>query len=155
MDTLVYSSSIFLIPIQLAAFKKEYILMNVIICLLLTSWAHHSNIHFRYIDNINNNNNINSISNNNSTEYTDTIYDTLDNYMCYYAIYYTYMYAVFFCTPRQCILHLICLFGVFINYYYVNQNVNYLERGIKNWKYHINHILMHVSACCGFIAILV
>jgi hypothetical protein len=146
MDTLVYSSSIFLIPIQLAALKKEYILMNVIICLLLTSWAHHSNIHFRYI------NNTNHIYND---IYTNTIYDDLDVYMCYYAIYYTYMYAACFCTPRQCILYLICLFGVFINYYYVNTNINYLERGITNWKYHINHILMHVSACGCAIAILV
>ena len=159
MDTLIYSSSLFLIPIQIAAYKKEYILMNVYICLLLTSWAHHSNIHIIYnINNNINNNNINNNNNNNSNNnqiYIDSIYDILDTYMCYFSIYYTYMYAMLFCTTRQCIIYLVCLFSVFVNYYFVNKNKNYLTRGITNWHYHIHHILMHISACIGFIAILV
>ena len=65
MDTLIYSSSLFLIPINIAAIKNKYILMNVFIGLLLTSWAHHSNKH---------------ISDKNS------IYDSLDNYIHYYIV---------------------------------------------------------------------
>ena len=66
--------------------------MNVFIGLLLTSWAHHSNKH---------------ISDKNS------IYDSLDNYMCYVAISITLLYALLYSSSLQIMLY-ICIFNLSI-----------------------------------------
>ena len=132
MDTLIYSSSLFLIPINIAAIKNKYILMNVFIGLLLTSWAHHSNKHIS--DKI-------------------SIYDSLDNYMCYVAISITLLYALLYSSSLQIMLYIPCLLFVYLTYQYVESNINYCKRGLENWDCHVYHILMHIFACLGFITI--
>ena len=139
MDTLVYTASLFLIPINIACYKKNYILMNIYILLCLSSWAHHSCIHT-------------NISKNIDTE--RTIYDDFDKIMCFYAIYYTFVYALLFVSPIKFIMYFICLCLVFYSYYYVNNNENYYKRGLENYHFHKYHILMHISTCIGSIIIL-
>ena len=128
MDTLVYSSSLFLIPANIAAMNGQYVLMNTLIGLSLTSWAHHSNWQVCP---------------------GRTVYCELDNVMCYFTIYYTFMYAILYSSRWQCALYMVCLSCVFYSYYNVNKNENYDKRGLSNWRYHKYHILMHVSACIG------
>ena len=109
MDTLVYTSSLFLIPANLAAIKGEYVLMNTCIFLTLTSWAHHSNWHVHPCR---------------------TIYCDVDNVACYFTIYFTFMYAILFTSRIQCILYMMSLAGVFYAYHKVNQNKHYEKRGL-------------------------
>lgn len=139
MDTLVYSASLFLIPINIACYKKKYILMNIYILLCLSSWAHHSCIHTNVSKNI---------------DSERTIYDDFDKFMCFYSMYYTFIYALLFVSPIQFIIYIIFLCIVFYSFYYVNNNENYYIRGLQNYHLHKYHILMHVSACIGFIIIL-
>jgi len=138
MDTLVYTSSLFLIPINIACCKQKYILMNIYTLLCLSSWTHHSCIHTQK----------------NNSSNTITIYDDFDKFMCFYAIYYTFVYALLFVSPIQFIMYMICLCIVFYAFSHVTQNINYYERGIRNYHFHTYHILMHVAACIGFIVIL-
>jgi hypothetical protein len=133
MDTLVLSASSFLIPINVAAIKGKYDLMNIYTLLCLTSWAHHSNMH---------------------VSGTQSIYDDLDKLMCYYAIYYTFLYAITQCCFVRFVTYCVCLIGVFISYYYVHQNSMYTTRGLENWHCHVPHLVMHSSACLGFLVIL-
>ena len=149
MDTLVYTSSLFLIPINIACYKKKYILMNIYILLCLSSWAHHSCIH----TNTNTNANVN-ISNTIDIDSEHTIYDDFDKIMCYYAIYYTFTYTLTFASPIQFLMYITCLCIVFYSYYHVNNNKNYYKRGLINYHLHKYHILMHIAACIGFIIIL-
>ena len=132
MDTLVYSASTFLIPINIAAVNGKYDLMNVYLLLCLTSWAHHSNMHICG---------------------EESFYDDIDKLMCYIAIYYTLMYALAHMDLIRLVLYCICLLGVFVSFAYVHTNAHYTVRGIENWRYHIPHICMHLSACLGFIVI--
>ena len=77
MDILVITSSLFLIPINLASINQLYLLMNHMIFLTLTSWAHHSILH------INNN-------------YTNNIYDKLDKIACYSIILHSSIFALYY-----------------------------------------------------------
>ena len=47
LDTLVYTISFLIIPINIAAIRGKYILMNTYITLLATSWATHSIWHVK------------------------------------------------------------------------------------------------------------
>jgi len=133
MDTLVLSSSLFLIPINIAAVKGNYVLMNILITLTLSSWAHHSNKHVGAIQ--------------------ASIYDRFDVFMCYYTIYFTFMYALLLTNVVKFVT--ICIFigcVVFMNTY-VQTNEHYYDRGLDNWRYHKHHIAMHVITCIGCIII--
>ncbi len=132
MDTLVLSASLFLIPINVAAIKGKYDLMNIFILLCLTSWAHHSNMH---------------------VSGAESIYDDLDKLMCYYTIYYTFIYAITQCSFTRFVTYCMCLIGVFVSYYFVHQNSMYTIRGLEHWHIHVSHIAMHGSACLGFLVI--
>jgi hypothetical protein len=135
MDTLIYTATTFIIPINIAAYNRKYVLMNVFILLTLTSWAHHSIVHTQ------------------QSVYTPSIYDDIDKIMCFYAIYFSFMYALFFTSIVKFILYSICLTMVIVSYIYVHRNVHYAQRGLINWHHHKYHIIMHLSACLGFIVI--
>lgn len=137
MDTLVYTATLFLIPINIAAYNKKWILMNVMLLLCLTSWAHHASMHVSGY----------------REKYDQSVYDILDEVMCWYAIYYSFMYGLFFTTPKQFIIYCICLVGVFISHKNIVPNPDYTRRGVENWHVHVPHICMHLSALGGFIAV--
>ena len=131
MDTLIYTASTFIIPINVAAYTGKYVLMNLVLFLTLTSWAHHSICHTQY-----------------KSKECD-MYEYIDSTTCYWVIFYSFVYALFYTTPLQFILYSICLSLVFYSYYHVHKNNNYYKRGLSNWHYHKYHILMHISACIG------
>ena len=138
MDTLVYTVSTFIVPINIAALNGKYVLMNIIILLTLTSWAHHGITH-----------ELSCLRRDKCV----TLYNFMDQYMCKVTIAYTLMYAIFFTSTVQCILYMYCLAGVLYSSVHVENNKFYYERGVTNWKYHLNHVVMHLSACLGFIVI--
>lgn len=135
MDTLVYSASTFIIPINVAAMNNKYILMNMYILLTLASWAHHAVTH--------------ELSCLRRTECI-TRYNVIDVTMCYVAITYGLVYSVFFVPRLYFLIHCVCTLSAMYNCIRVQGNKYYYERGIKNWKRHTHHVLMHVSACAGF-----
>lgn len=138
MDTLVYTVSTFIVPINIAAINGKYDLMNVFIFLTLTSWAHHGITH-----------ELSCLTRDKCV----TPYNRIDAYMCRIAVMYTFMYAIFFTSVVQCLLYQMCLSSVVYSSVYVEHNKFYYERGITKCKYHLNHIVMHFSACLGFIVI--
>ena len=130
MDTLVCTASLLIIPINMAAMKGQYLIMNQALFLTLTSWAHHAICHthtFQY-----------------------DVYHLVDKIACYtstiHLIILTLMYEI----------HLFWLFliGVGVTFQYVKVNGNYSRRGLKNWHYHIPHIFMHLSALGGFVVVI-
>jgi hypothetical protein len=138
MDTLVYTVSTFIVPINIAAVNGKYDLMNIFIFLTLTSWAHHGITH-----------ELSCIRRNSCS----TLYNRIDKYMCYIATAYTILYAVFFTIRLQCLLYFACLASVLYTSEQVENNKFYYKRGIQNWKHHTSHVVMHMSTCVGFIII--
>ena len=134
MDTLVLSSCMFFIPINLAAIRRNYVIMNVTILLMVTSWAHHSVAHVK------------------GKHYC--IYDTLDKLACYLVIGTSFIYSMLYNGFYVKILYMICLGNVFYLYSKVHTNCDYYSRGLFNWHKHKAHLLMHLSACLGLIIIL-
>jgi hypothetical protein len=131
VDSLVLSSSLFLVPINLAAQNAKWDLMNLFIFLMGTSWVHHSNMHMQ-------------VSRSN-------VYSKIDILTCYVAIFYTFMWALLWTNVFY--YYLTCLTGVTIMHFTDHNENNYYKRGLKNYKWHVKHILMHVFACTGFIFI--
>lgn len=133
------TATMFIIPINIAAIRGKYVLMNVCMFLTFTSWAHHGITH--------------ELSRLGST-YSMTTYNKIDVFMCRVAIAYSLMYALM-CTSRlQCVVYLICLMSVVYSYYaHVEHNKNYYRRDIENWGFHKAHMVMHLSTCIGFTVI--
>lgn len=146
MDTLVYTASTFLIPINIAAYTKKYVLMNIVLFLTLTSWAHHSIAHSHMESTGSSSSLLSSLS-------ISLTYGDLDKIACYWAILYSFIYALFFTSMIQFALYSICLGLVFYSYSYVHKNQHYYKRGLENWRHHKYHILMHLAACAGFTVI--
>jgi len=130
LDTLIYTITLLLIPINLAASTGKYDLMNIYILLLATSWATHSIWHT-------------------SNDPKPTIYCTLDTIMCYVTIAYTFMYAQLYVSSRRSYIYDFCLGLVIFSYLHIKDNKNYHKRGLENWHHHMYHILMHLSAVTG------
>lgn len=139
MDTLVYSVSTFMIPINVAAIHGKYDLMNVYMGLTLTSWAHHGITH--------------ELSCLGRTKCL-TMYNRIDLAMCYVALAYTFVYSLMYTNRLQWVLYCICFFVDVYHYYkYVNNNTFYYVRGLENWNFHKSHIIIHISTCVGFAVI--
>ena len=177
MDTLVLTVSMMMIPIQLAARRAEYAIMNHIILLLCSSWSYHSICHeYKHL--------------------SKSVYYYLDKIFCYsLSTHVLYRFSqklsnVYHDEPLQWIemksprtialglkedafitsvisltsftkidhiqvgrvVGISCLFtmsstGVALLYYLgVRKNREFDKRGLKNWKYHIPHVMMHVLA---------
>ena len=127
LDTLVYTSSLFVIPINIAAFNGRLLLMNIYIFLALTSWAHHACRHMKV---------------------KNCIYDEIDKFACVTTGVFLFMYTFFYRSLRTfivCILATICIFICYTRIF-KNRKVNIKYRGLKNWKYQKPHILMHFIA---------
>ncbi len=139
MDTLVCTVSTFMIPINIAAVRGKYDLMNVYLCLTLTSWAHHGISH--------------ELSRLKRDECI-TVYNVIDLVMCRVAVLYTLLYAILFVNRLQFFVYFVCFMSVVYSYYvHVAHNAMYYIRGFENWKLHKAHIIMHISTCVGFTAI--
>ena len=139
MDTLVYSVSTFMIPINVAALRGKYDLMNVYLGLTLTSWAHHGITH-----------ELSCLK----RDGCKTVYNVIDLVMCRVAVAYTLWYAVLFTSRLQFFVYFVSLMSVVFSYYgYVTHNRLYYIRGLENWRLHKAHIIMHLSTCVGFTAI--
>ena len=130
LDTLVYSASFLLIPINIAAIRNNYLLMNMYIALLATSWATHSIWHVK-------------------DEKCKTVYCYLDNIICYSTIAVSFMYGILYAPFIQFLIYCVALSVVFFCYYELKDNPNYHKRGLENWHHHKTHILMHVSTVIG------
>ena len=132
VDTLVLTSSLFIIPINLAAQTGKWDLMNVFIFLMGTSWVHHSNMHLQV--------------------QRQNIYSKIDVFACYLAIMYTFIWA--FLWSHMFYYYLACLSGVTIMHFTDHcDEIYFYKRGLVNYRCHVKHILMHVFACMGFIII--
>lgn len=139
MDTLVCTATMFIIPINIAAIRGKYVLMNVYVGLALTSWAHHGITH--------------ELSRLGRTTCVTT-YNRIDLTMCYSALAYTFVYSLMYTNRLQWFLYCMCfLIDLYHYYMYVNTNKFYYVRGIENWRLHKSHILIHLSTCIGFTAI--
>jgi len=127
LDTLIYTSSLFIIPINIAALNGKLILMNVYIFLALTSWAHHACRHMKV---------------------KNCIYDEIDKFACVTTGVFLFMYTFFYKSLRVFIVYILGTICIFICYYRIfkNRQVNITHRGLKNWKYQKPHILMHCIA---------
>ncbi len=127
LDTLVYTSSLFIIPINIAALNHKFILMNLYIFLALTSWAHHACRHMKVPKNC--------------------IYDEIDKFACLAVITFGFMYTLFYTTFRKFFITVLGILCVVVCYYRSckNREGGWKNRGIKNWKYHRPHIAMHIA----------
>lgn len=127
LDTLVYTSSLFVIPVNIAAYNGKFLLMNIYIFIALTSWAHHSCRHMKV---------------------QKCIYDEIDKLACIASFVYLLMYTLFYTTFRKFFFTFLGCMCILILYYRVTKNriLNWDKRGIKNWKYQKPHILMHMTA---------
>ena len=127
LDTLVYTISFLLIPINIAAMRAKYILMNVGIIVMTTSWATHSIWHVK-------------------DKPCTTVYCSLDEVVCIASVailtIHSFLYArfIYFFLP---------LFSGIYSFYKLRDNPNYHKRGLSNWHHHKYHILMHASAVVG------
>jgi len=121
MDTLVFTASLFIIPLNMAAVRGQYLLMNQILFLTLTSWAHHAICH--------------------THTYIEDVYYRMDKVACYSSIIHTAILALIYNSW----LYWVFLAGVGISFEFVKRNKNYTKRGLRNWHYHIPHIAMHLS----------
>ena len=128
LDTLVYSSSLFIIPINIAALNSKFLLMNLYLFIALTSWAHHACRHM----NVKNH----------------CVYDEIDKFACITLAVFIFLYTLFYTTCRKFIITCCCLISICICFQriYKNRNFAIKNRGIKNWKYQKPHILMHIIA---------
>ena len=127
LDTLVYTSSLFIIPINFAALNHKFLLMNIYIFLALTSWAHHACRHMKS---------------------KPCIYDDIDRFACISACVFTIFYTLFYKSLREFIITIVGIFCIFLCYYRVlkNKKLAWKNRGIKNWRLHKPHIAMHFAA---------
>jgi len=128
IDTLVYTSSLFVIPINIAALNHKFLLMNIYIFLALTSWAHHACRHMKVKK--------------------SCIYDEVDRFACITSCVYIIMYTLFYTSLRKFFITVAGIMCVLICYYRVckNRNDSWENRGLKNWKYQKPHIAMHLTA---------
>ena len=135
LETLVYTSSLFIIPINIAAYNGKYILMNVLLFVTLTSWAHHACRHMNASRNC--------------------IYDQIDKLACITLCVFGVMYTLFYNSWRKFIVTLIGILLVILCYSRVikNRENSFYKRGLDNWKYHKPHIIMHLVAVCTAIYI--
>ena len=135
MDTLILSSCVFLIPINLAAIRQCYLTMNILTVLLATSWAHHALAHIKGAH--------------------SSVYDTVDKTMCGVATVYSAWYTYWYLGGVRQAVYCVCLGGVFFAYSRVRVNKWYYTRGLVHWKKHRFHVLMHVSATIGFVVMMI
>ena len=127
IDTLIYTSSLFVIPINIAALNHKFLLMNLYIFLALTSWAHHACRHMKVKK--------------------SCIYDEIDRFACITVFVYIFMYTLFYTSLRKFLFTVLGLLCVLVCYYRVSKNRNdsWENRGLKNWKYQKPHIAMHFA----------
>ena len=128
LDTLVYTSSLFVIPINIAALNNKLLLMNLYIFLAVTSWAHHACRHMQVKNHC--------------------IYDEIDKLACITLSVFIFLYTLFYTTFRKFIITfcgMICI-AVCFSRVYKNREIAIKNRGIHNWKYHKPHIIMHLTA---------
>jgi hypothetical protein len=127
LDTLVYSSSLFIIPINVAALNSKFLLMNLYIFIALTSWAHHACRHMKT---------------------KECIYDDIDRFACISLGVFMIFYTFFYKALREFIITIIGIFCILLCYYRVlkNKKLAWYNRGIKNWKLQKPHIGMHIAA---------
>lgn len=123
LDTLVYTISFLMIPINIAAMRAKYILMNIGIIVMATSWATHSIWHVK-------------------DKPCTTIYCSLDEVVCILSVATLTMYSFLY---SRFIYFFIPLFSGIYSFYKLRGNKNYHKRGLSNWRYHKYHILMHAS----------
>ena len=164
MDTLVWTVSMMMIPIQLAARRAEYALMNHIILLLCSSWSYHSICHeYKHLP--------------------KSVYYYLDKIFCYtLSTHIVYRFSQKLCfvhpepffmiemkSPRtialqvhkdtfidhfhvgrvvglSCALSMSSMGVVLLYYLGVRKNREFDKRGLNNWKYHVPHVMMHMLA---------
>ena len=134
LDTLVYTISFLFIPINIAAVRAKYVLMNLYIGLLATSWATHSIWHVK-------------------DKPCTTIYCSLDEVVCNTTIAFTFFYGMLYVPFIQFFIYCASLCSVVYWYFKLKGNPNYHKRGLENWRHHTNHILMHASAVIGLSAV--
>jgi len=130
LDTLVYTISFLLIPINIAAINAKYILMNTFIALLATSWATHSIWHVK-------------------DKPCTTVYCSLDEVVCNTTITISFIHGVMYSQRIYFLMYCLSLASVTYWYLKLRGNQNYHKRGLSNWRYHKYHILMHASAVVG------
>ena len=127
LDTLVYSVSLLLIPINIAAIRANYLLMNLGIAMLVTSWATHSIWHVK-------------------DSPCTTVYCSLDYTVCKTTIIISFFHGLLYATFIQFMVAFTALLIVLYSFYKLKGNPNYHKRGLENWHHHKYHILMHISA---------
>jgi hypothetical protein len=130
LDTLVYTVSFLLIPINIAATRSKYILMNTFIALLATSWSTHSIWHVK-------------------DKPCTTIYCSLDEFTCNATIITSFIHGVMYSRFIYFFMYCVSLSSVAYFYFKLRGNPNYHKRGLKNWHHHKYHMLMHASAVVG------
>ena len=130
LDTLVYTISFLLIPINIAAIRERYVLMNTYIVLLATSWATHSIWHVK-------------------DKPCTTIYCSLDEVVCNVTILTSFIHGAIYSLRLYFLVYCFSLASVTYWYLKLRGNPNYHKRGLVNWHHHKYHMLMHASAVVG------
>lgn len=129
MDPLIFTASLFIIPLNMAAARGQYFLMNQLLFVTLTSWAHHAICH--------------------SHKYKEDVYHKVDKIAVYTSIIHTAILAIAYDSW----LYWFFLSGIGISYEFVKRNKHYEMRGLHNWHYQIPHIAMHLSTFAGLICV--
>lgn len=212
------TASLFFIPIQLAAYKSEYFMMNHIILLMCSSWAYHSLCHeykhlpesiYFYLDkmfcytlglhgvimtmnkirlyhphwekiinspcpklsslhtnyaNYVNYANFYNFYNNFHTLVPSGLCENISRIQNWEISFFSNSFCSVYFSERMQMLKNMGIGGIFILssgalvVFYVEgvrKNKNYHLRGWKHWRYHIPHMMMHLSATiCLCMAIL-
>ena len=134
MDTLFVTSTLFLIPVNVAAAHgpQNFFLANHVALLAMASWTHHALVHVHGYD-------------------ATCAYHRIDVALCWSLILHSAALAV---TRRARVGFWACLACVVMCYVFgVSANPGYEARGLENWHRHVAHVAMHVSACWGLVVL--